>query len=251
MSAPAHRSVMSHYSAEIGRHPRLTTDDERRISLRIHRGDDDAIEELVTPNLAYVATIARQYLHRGVPFEDLLHEGALGLIEAARRFDPERNIRFVVYAAWWIRKFLAEATYRQGRQVVPPKRKVVGEDGVPRSVPLSEFSLDAASTRDGDATLGDRLVDTASPDAESCAIRTEIGITVSEALTHLNDIERHVMRRRFGLDGAPRSTLREIGEELGVTRERIRQIETRARELLRRHIMRERPSGCRWNAPTV
>ena len=144
MPAPARRSVMSHYSAEIGRHPRLTTEDERRISVRIHDGDDDAVQELVTPNLAYVATIARQYLHRGVPFEDLLHEGALGLIEAARRFDPERNIRFVVYAAWWIRKFLAEATYRQGRQVVPPKRKVVGEDGVPRPVSWNRPSTSIA-----------------------------------------------------------------------------------------------------------
>ena len=251
MSAPAQRSIMSHYSAEIGRHPRLTTDDERRISLRIHGGDDDAVHELVTPNLAYVATIARQYLGRGVPFEDLLHEGALGLIEAARRFDPDRNIRFVVYAAWWIRKFLSEATYRQGRQVVPPKRKVVGQDGVPRSFPISEVSLDAASPRDGASSLGDRLIDPSAPDAESCAIRTEIGITVTEALEHLNDVERLVMRRRFGLDGGPRATLREIGEDLGVTRERIRQIETRARETLRRHLMRERPSGCRWNAPTA
>jgi RNA polymerase primary sigma factor len=251
MSAPAHRSIMSHYSAEIGRHPRLTAADERRISRRIHGGERSAVDELVTPNLAYVATIARQYLHRGVPFEDLLHEGALGLIEAARRFDPDRNIRFVVYAAWWIRKYLAEATYRQGRQVLPPKRKVVGEDGVPRRVPISEFSLDVGVNPDGDSTLQDRLVDATTPDAESSAIRAEIGITVTQALECLNPVERHVMRRRFGLDGEPKATLREIGEQLGVTRERIRQIETRARETLRRHLMRERPSGCRWNAPTA
>ena len=242
---------MSHYSAEIGRNARPTASDERRISRRIHRGDSAAVEELVTPNLAYVATIARQYLRRGVPFEDLLHEGALGLIEAARRFDPDRNIRFVVYAAWWIRKYLAEATFRQGRQVLPPKRKVVGEDGVPRTVSISEFSLDATTGAEGGPTLQDRLVDRTTPDAESSAIRTEIGTTVTQALECLNPVERLVMQRRFGLDGKPKETLREIGEQLGVTRERIRQIETRARETLRRHLMRERPSGCRWNAPTA
>lgn len=244
-------SIMGRYSRVMRRKPRLSRGDEVRLADRIREGEDDAVGELVTPNMAYVAKIARQYSGRGVPFEDLLHEGALGLMEAARRFDPEREIRFVVYAAWWIRKFMNEALFRQARQIVPPKRRPILDNGERGYHPLREVSLDADVAPDTDVPLRDMLSDPRDLGADDRLVHDEMGATVAEAVAGLEPVERFVIERRFGLDGRQALTLREIGREMGVTRERIRQIEIRAKDKIRRCLLRQRPSGCRWNVPTV
>jgi len=251
MAATVGGSIMGRYARELRRRQRLTHEDEAVLSKRVQSGEEAALEDLVTPNLAYVAKIARQYGGRGVPFEDLLHEGALGLIEAARRFESEREIRFVVYAAWWIRKFMNEALVRQARQVVLPKRRPVDENGERGFHPLREISLDAEIGRDGDVPLRDRLADPDDGGAVEALIHEEVGTTVAQALAELDPVERFVIERRFGLNGHRSGTLREVGAQMGVTRERVRQIEIRAKDRIRRRILREKPSGCRWKAPTV
>jgi RNA polymerase primary sigma factor len=233
------------------KHPRLSRGDEVELAGRIQDGEEDAVGELVTPNMAYVAKIARQYARRGVPFEDLLHEGALGLMEAARRFDPDREIRFVVYAAWWIRKYMNEALFRQSRQIVPPKRRPILDNGERGYHPLKEVSLDADVGPDTDVPLRDMLCDPEDLLADDHLVHDEMGSTVAEAVAGLEPVERFVVERRYGLDGQEASTLRDIGHEMGVTRERVRQIEIRAKDKIRRHLLRLRPSGCRWNFPTV
>lgn len=234
-------SVFGRYFAEVRRHPRLNREDERRIAERIQQGSREAINDLVTPNLPYVAKIARQYLGRGVPYDDLLHEGSLGLMEAALRFDPDRDIRFVVYAVWWIRKYLIDAIMRQAGQVHVPRRVMQSrhQGGRHAAAPLPrEISLDAEVGHDGGLALHEVLADPRGRTAEEHLIERQMGGSVAEALAILSAKERLVLTRRFGLDGRTPVTLQELGAEIGVTRERVRQIEIRAKARLRRILLR-------------
>lgn len=240
-SASSSTAVFGRYFAEVRKHPRLTREDERRISGHIRAGNREAINDLVTPNLPYVAKIARQYLGRGVPYDDLLHEGSLGLMEAALRFDPDRDIRFVVYAVWWIRKYLIDAILRQSGQVHVPRRALQArhQGGRHAALPLPrEISLDAEVGHDGGLALHEVLADPAGQTAEQTLIEKQMGGSVALALGILSSKERLVLTRRFGLDGCAPVTLQELGEEIGVTRERVRQIEIRAKARLRRILMR-------------
>src|SRR5262245_5260409 len=226
---------------------------------------------LVEANLGFVVSVARQFLNRGLPLEDLLAEGNLGLLEAARRFDPCRGTKFITYAVWWIRKAILKALSEHGSVPhVPPShlRKVrdVGEAeralsrelgrragrdeisdrlrtsvaAVDRILQLKgmEISLDSAEGPDREGTLFQRLADRRSPDPEADLLRRERRTLVREALQGLSERERAVLAGRYGLrDGRIRS-LREIGDDYGLSREAIRLIEKRARHHLRRIMQR-------------
>lgn len=268
----ADAATLQAYLREIGTFPRLTPDDEKDLGRRIRQhGDEDALRRLVESNLRFVVSYAKRYRHVGVPFLDLIHEGNLGLIEAARRFDPERNVKFITYAVWWIRQAIMHllsdsarvyslpakvsgAAVRFGRQVAalqaqlehaPSTREIAHE------LEISEAEAETLMRLQGDdVSLNDRvrgsgsdegvevaemLADPAIPHIDDELTREALTRDLESALAELEPKERQVMRLRYGLRGDDPRTLQQIGDGLHLSRERIRQIESRAMQKLRRH----------------
>jgi RNA polymerase primary sigma factor len=259
------------YLRGISKLPRLTPAEERELGVRIkHHGDEAALRGLVEGNLRFVVSYTKRYRGLGVPFLDLIHEGNLGLMEAARRFDPERNVKFITYAVWWVRQAVTHALSGQtraftlpqklssvaarfGREVTdlaeqlqrsPTHREIaegldISEGEVEALIRIGDRDLslsDPISTHEADAPeLGDMIEQASVPPAEEALMRQRLHTRVQRALDELEGREREVLELRFGLDrdGDPR-TLQEVGGMLGLTRERIRQIESRAKEKLRK-----------------
>ena len=258
------------YLRALARIPRLTAAEERAVAERAATGDPDAQRRLVEANLRFVVSYAKRYRELGVPLLDLIHEGNLGLMEASRRFDPSRNVKFITYAVLWVRQAIMHALSEQVRAfTLPTKLSGVAArfgrdvadlaaqlDRTPTTAEIaSDLSISEADVEalqriggsdlslnqhvgHGDAEgseLGDLLEQDGIEDVEHELIHRAAAERVREALHDLDDKEREVVTLRFGLDrdGEPR-TLQEIGDALGVSRERIRQIEARAKDKLRR-----------------
>jgi RNA polymerase primary sigma factor len=260
------------YLRAISRIPRLTPEEERELARRVKTdGDEAALRRLVEGNLRFVVSYVKRYRGLGVPFLDLIHEGNLGLMEAARRFDPDRNVKFITYAVWWVRQAITHALSGQTRAfTLPQKLSAVAArfgrevsdlaeelDRTPTSreiaddLDISEGEVEALiRIGDRDVSLSDHiggadeddgpeliemLQQVSVPPAEEELIHRRLHAGVRLALHELEDKEREVIELRFGLDrdGEPR-TLQEVGDLLGLSRERIRQIEARAKEKLRR-----------------
>ena len=266
----AQADALQAYLRAISKLPRLTPEQEQELGRRIQRDQDqDALRRLVEGNLRFVVSYAKRYRGLGVSFLDLIHEGNLGLMEAARRFDPGRNVKFITYAVWWIRQALTHALSTQTRAFSLPQKvsgaaarltREVAEltEQLERTPTSSEIAADtemseadvAALMRLGarDVSLSDRLVaeDESGPEIgdliespsapiEDDLLRQSMVERVRAALSELDDKERAIVELRFGLDrDGEMRTLQEIGEALHLSRERIRQIETRAKEKLRR-----------------
>ena len=266
----ADAQTLQAYLQEISRIPRLTPEEERELGVRIQEdGDEDALRRLVEANLLFVVSYAKRYRNLGVPFLDLIHEGNLGLLEAARRYDPSRNVKFITYAVWWIRQALmhalsdqrralalpaklSAASSRYGREVADlaarldhmPTPEEIAEDM--RITPSEAEALQYVSGTDvslsdpvglgeGDAReLGETLAQQSVPPVEDELVHKAMVAQLESAFEDLDPKEREVMRRRFGLSGADPETLQEIGDALRLSRERVRQIESRAKEKLRR-----------------
>ena len=258
------------YLRAIARIPRLTPEEERELGRRIRQDDDqDALRRLVEGNLRFVVSYSKRYRGLGVPFLDLIHEGNLGLMEAARRFDPDRNVKFITYAVWWIRQALTHALSTQTRAFSLPQKvsgaaarltREVAEltDHLERKPTSSEIAADTEMSEQDvatlmrlglrDVSLSDRLgaagddgpeiadlLESPSPPIDDALLRQSLIARVRAALSELDDKEREVVELRFGLDrDGEMRTLQEIGEALHLSRERIRQIEARAKEKLRR-----------------
>jgi RNA polymerase sigma factor (sigma-70 family) len=199
----------------------------------------EAIENLVHSNLPFVTYVARRYKDRGVPLEDLIAEGTLGLMKAVRRFDPKNGARFTTYASFWIKKAIIEALLERPRVVHLPRYAREKGHAFPR-----EVSLDApVRIAETDATWGDRLPDTrAHGTLESIADREERRRLRSLVLD-LSPREQAVLAERFGLHGGPVRTLTEIGTSLGLSKERVRQIESGALSRLKRRLRPPRRGG--------
>jgi RNA polymerase primary sigma factor len=266
----AQADALQAYLRAISKLPRLTPEQEQELGRRIQRDQDqEALRRLVEGNLRFVVSYAKRYRGLGVSFLDLIHEGNLGLMEAARRFDPERNVKFITYAVWWIRQALTHALSTQTRAFSLPQKvsgaaarltREVAEltEQLERTPTSSEIAADtemseadvAALMRLGarDVSLSDRLVaeDESGPEIgdliespstpiEDDLVRQSMVERVRAALSELDDKERAIVELRFGLDrDGEMRTLQEIGEALHLSRERIRQIEARAKEKLRR-----------------
>jgi RNA polymerase primary sigma factor len=259
------------YLREVASCPRVTPEEERELGRRIQNDhDEEALRLLVESNLRFVISYAKAYRGLGVSFLDLIHEGNLGLIEAARRFDPSRNVKFVTYAVWWIRQSIVHALSEQARAfTLPAKLSGVAArfgrdvaalteqlDHVPTSreiaddMELSEATVDALLQISGDdlslservggfgdeegRELGETIEQESVPPVEVELIHESFLVQVRRALSELDEKEEEVMRLRYGLDGAEPFTLQQIGDRLHLSRERIRQIEARAKEKLRR-----------------
>jgi RNA polymerase primary sigma factor len=259
--------AMRLYLKEISKIPLLTPEEEKALGYLAQKGDKEALQKMIESNLRFVIKIAKKYRKAGLPFLDLINEGNIGLIEAARRFDPERNVRFTSYAVWWIRQailhYLSQATqvyrlapktanilYRVATTLskkrselneIPSREALAQEIGV--SLKELNASLEAAGGTlsldhpiddDGDLTLGDALEQTTIPSAETTAVTQHLKQQIEKSLGTLSATEEKVLRLRFGLDDDDPMTLKEIGDQMSLSRERIRQIEAQALNKLRR-----------------
>jgi len=260
------------YLREIGETPLLTADEEVTLAKRIRAGDHDALEKLTKANLRFVVSVAKQYQNQGLSLADLINEGNIGLIKAAKRFDETRGFKFISYAVWWIRQAILQALAEQGRIVRVPLNRAgtlhritrrssallqeLGREPTPAeiaegmdiemeevqktlSISQNHLSLDAPLTPGEDNRLLDYLPDTqnAGPDAET--FEHALTQSIEEVLTTLKEREARILRLYFGLDEPEPLTLEEIGTRLGITRERVRQIKEKALSRLR-HVSRSK-----------
>jgi len=260
------QSALDQYLRDVSRHELITPEREKELGARAQKGDQDAIQELARANLRFVISVAKKYQNRGVSLTDLIQEGNVGLVTAARKFDPEQGVKFISYAVWWIRQAILASLANHGRAVRVPlnrasdlarifreKERLKQEKGRdPSSEELAEATnltpelveslqtLNAAEIR-LDAPIGDsedsQLVErfiteeAAEPEVEvESRLLTE---TITDALSTLEARDAKVLRLYFGLEGEREHTLEEIGNMLGVTRERIRQLRDRALRRLR------------------
>ena len=252
------------YVRQIGDGPLLTPAEERELARRKDEGDEWAKRRLIECNLRLVMSITRNYVNSGVPLLDLIQEGNLGLIRAVEKFDYRMGFKLSTYATWWIRQAVTRAIADQGRtirlpvHVVDQVRRVMrarrvltqklNRDPLPEEIAaesgielkrvheLFDLVEDPVSLEtpvgDGDSMYGDMLEDENSEQPHVVLAELLRGVELQEALASLNERMRHVLELRFGLNGQIPKTLEEVGTELGVTRERVRQLESRAlREL--------------------
>ena len=252
------------YLSEIGISPLLTADEEKQFARRAQAGDEAARQRMIESNLRLVVKIARRYINRGLPLLDLIEEGNLGLIHAVKKFDPERGFRFSTYATWWIRQTIERAIMNQSGTVRLPIHVIKDINSVLRATrhlrnenDVAPTPADIAAYMQRDVADVERLLSlhnrvtiragqaeddcgpvdrlTARRDAEPsrCAQKDLVHDIVERWVCQLSDKQRAVVERRFGLHGYRRATLEQIGEEIGVTRERVRQIQLDALKNLR------------------
>ncbi len=261
------RELIALYLQEISRVKLLTAEEEQELARRVQAGDTDAERRLVEANLRLVVKIARRYLRRGLSLLDLIEEGNVGLLHAVRKFQAGRGTRFSTYATWWIRQAVVRALANQARTIRLPvhvelllsqylkqtnaltqklgRPPTLEEVAAIMNRPVAELehleslrqqpvSLDKPNVSDGKGTLGDTVEDpSAAPGAASMAAVLRTRADLATVLQDLPDRERTVVTLRFGLGGEEPLTLERIGNRLGLTRERVRQIESAALKQLR------------------
>ena len=262
------------YLQEIGREPLIDVNEEVELAGRIRNGDRKALEKLVRSNLRFVVSVAKQYQNQGLSLPDLINEGNLGLIKAAEKFDETRGFKFISYAVWWIRQSILQALAEQSRIVRLPLNQVGSLNKIlkayqrfeqdherkPSAEELAEeldipvdkiadtmrmsgrhVSMDAPFVEGEDNCLIDVMENEDSPNADRGLINESLSTEISRALATLTQREEDILRKFFGI-GVPANTVEEIGDELGLTRERVRQIKEKAVRKLhtgqRSHILK-------------
>ncbi|MDD5365531.1 MAG: RNA polymerase sigma factor RpoS [Gallionellaceae bacterium] len=260
------------YLNEIGRESLLTPDEERALANRVRQGDFAARQSMIEHNLRLVVNIAKHYINRGLTLLDLIEEGNLGLMHALDKFEPERGFRFSTYATWWIRQNIERAIMNQSRTIRLPVHVIkelniflraqrhLETHGMPEAGPeevavltgrsVEEVrrvlqlndrmaSLDAPLDIDPSLSIGEAIADENSEMPEEMLQAFEVEQYVQEWLGELSDKHRWVIERRFGLNDSEIATLEELAEHLGVTRERVRQIQLEGLQILRRVLRRK------------
>jgi RNA polymerase primary sigma factor len=262
----ADRDILDQYLFEVSKTPLLTAQQEIAIARKVRAGDEEAMQELVKRNLRFVISVAKKYQNRGLSLSDLIGEGNVGLMTAARKFDPDQGVKFISYAVWWIRQAILASLARQGRTVrvplnrtadlsriirtaetlrqelrrEPTPEEIAGVTGLSIDVVESLAALNTADVRldapldpEGDRSLIERFIADEQGDAEERAMDNFLSEEIDSALRTLPPRDAKVLRLYFGLDGGREHTLEEIGGMLGVTRERVRQLRDRALKRLK------------------
>ncbi len=261
------------YFQEIGKETLLTAEEEIELAKKIRDGDNIAAERMVKANLRFVVSVAKQYQNQGLPLGDLINEGNLGLIKAAKKFDETRGFKFISYAVWWIRQSILQAIAEQSRMVRLPLNQVGTlnklnkaynklEQEFERKPSITEIanelemepsdvnqslkfyrrhvSMDAPVKKDDDKhVLKDLIKNDQQPSPDTNLMQESLRNEVENVLTSLNDREADVLKLYFGIEGERPATLEEIGERFNLTRERVRQIKEKAIRSLR-HSARTR-----------
>jgi len=259
------------YLNEIGARPLLTPEEELATARLVRAGDFAARQKMIEHNLRLVVNIAKHYLNRGVPLLDLVEEGNLGLIHALEKFDPERGFRFSTYATWWIRQGIERSIMNQSRTIRLPVHVVKEINLVLRAMrhleaadsrestvekvallldrPVEEVrrilllnehiaSLDAPLDIDPNHSMAEFIPDDSGCDPETLLQSSEVGSLLAAWLAELSERQREIIERRYGLNGCEMATLDAIASDLGLTRERVRQIQLEGLDRLRKIIRR-------------
>jgi RNA polymerase primary sigma factor len=262
--------ALDRYLTEIAREPMLTPDEEATLAHTIHQGGpagERARDRLVSANLRFVVSVAKQYQHQGISLTDLINEGNVGLVKAAEKFDETRGFKFISYAVWWIRQSIMEALAVKSRIVrvplnqvgiagkvnkateqflqehgrVPSTHELAVMTGIDEELVISAFeangrstSIDAPISEDDDNSLADTLSsDDADSRSDSSLDRESMNLFINDLLKEvLNDRERRIVTESFGI-GRMEKSLEEIADEMGMTRERIRQVKEKALRKIR------------------
>ena len=249
------------YLQEIGKVELITAEEEVELARRIRQGDQAALEKLTKANLRFVVSVSKQYQNQGLSLPDLINEGNLGLIKAAKKFDETRGFKFISYAVWWIRQSILQALAEQSRIVRLPLNKIgsinkinkafskleqeferepsaeeiaelleLTENDVKESMKNSgrHISMDAPLVQGEESNMYDVLRSNDSPSPEAGLINDSLRKEIDRALSTLTSREADVIKYYFGLNGEHAMTLEEIGEKFDLTRERVRQIKEKA-----------------------
>ncbi|MCK5482339.1 MAG: RNA polymerase sigma factor RpoD/SigA, partial [Gemmatimonadetes bacterium] len=263
--SPEAASMVDLYLEDLSRYALLTPEEEDAIARRARAGDKQALSQLVRANLRFVVSVAKRYQNRGLPFADLVQEGNVGMVTAAKKFDPDQGVKFISYAVWWIRQAILASLARQSRSVRLPLNRAtelarvlrvsedlkqkLDRDPTPAEIAgpaelqestvvmllalnVAEVRLDAPVGDSEDSQLIDRfLVDES--DVEEAVDATILKEHVTLALQNIRPRDARVLRLYYGLQGESEHTLEQIGQLLGVTRERVRQLRDRALQDIR------------------
>lgn len=257
------------YLNAIGLHRLLKADEELELTLKVKQGDAVARQKMIECNLRLVINIAKRYINRGLPLLDLIEEGNLGLIHALSKFEPDRGFRFSTYATWWVRQNIERAIMNQSRTVRLPvhvikelniylriARAIESETGEDASVqdiadragkPIEEvrailllnehtISLDAPLDIDPSLSISDSIEDESNMSMEGALLQTQVETMVFDWVNELTEKQRYVIQRRFGLNDCEVVTLEELAKDMGITRERVRQIQLEGLAQLRRIV---------------
>jgi len=255
------------YLREIGKNRTLQAEEEADAAVRIRKGERKALEKLVKANLRFVVSVARNYQNQGLPLSDLINEGNLGLIRAAKRFDEKKNFKFISYAVWWIRQAILQALAEQSRIIKLPLNRVgtihkigktqgrleqkfrrlpnvqeiaedlnIDEADVQETIKIgnSHMSLDAPLQQGNDSKLMDLLTDQNQERPDDGVMEMSLHEEINRTLDTLSEREKEVVKMYFGIGEETSHTLEEIGQRFNLTRERARQIKEKAINRLKR-----------------
>lgn len=259
---------LDRYLSDIGKESLITVEEEARLAKKIQEGDDRALETLTRANLRFVVSVAKQYQNQGLSLNDLINEGNIGLIKAAQRFDHTRGFKFISYAVWWIRQSIMQAIIDNARLVRLPLNKASAyhkinkasiqfeQENERRPAPselealtnikstmirtimnntVSHQSMDAPVREGEDVVYGDMVMSSDTVDPDEPLMEESLKREIGKMMRCLSARETVILSMFFGMDSKPRMTLAEIGERLGLTRERVRQIKERALRKMRKY----------------
>ena len=262
---PKDEDDIRQYLREIRQYPRLTPEEERELARRCAQGDEEAIRKMVNANLRLVVSVAKEYSGRGVPLMDLIQEGSIGLLAAARKFDYTRDLRFSTYATKWIRQGVtrcllnhggairvpvhtaermrkvqaAQAVLRQEQGTEPTAEEIAARVDMPREkvaelLQLSPdvCSLDVPVGDEDKSSFGNLIEDLEAPQPQEELVRKELNDAIDRLLSNLTQRQQTILRLHFGMEDGVCHSLEEIGQKLGISKERVRQVEKQAMDKL-------------------